>query len=64
MTSGPDTPRLPSITLGSRWKTKGGAVLVVIELKPFGGVELQKEGTYLFSSTTQKQMRLNKLEPA
>jgi hypothetical protein len=52
------------ITLGSRWKTKGGLVVKVVELKPFGCVELQHEGRFIFTSTTQKQMRLNGMEPA
>lgn len=52
---------LGQVYVGSRWLSKinGKTVYVVLERKPFGILEVQKEGRLQFGSTTTKQLREN-----
>lgn len=49
------------IYAGSRWLSKidGKTVFVVLERKPFGVLEVKKEGLMVFGETTSKRLRQN-----
>lgn len=47
------------VAIGSKWKLPSGRVFKVLERKPFGVIEFQEDGKYIFGSSRQSDFLRN-----